>query len=83
MLREYKRIYPDQLQIVEFISRARYIDPIDQYNNRSLTLEDLDFITPEHDVYLIGPRSYMKMVEDYLTERNVKVKLDYFGPQEI
>jgi nitric oxide dioxygenase len=83
MLREYKRIYQDRFHITEFISRARYLDPIDQYNNRSLTLEDLDFITPEHDVYLIGPRSYMKMVEDYLTERNIKVKLDYFGPQEI
>ncbi|RCK57254.1 Flavohemoprotein [Candida viswanathii] len=83
MLREYKRIYQDRFHITEFISRARYLDPIDQYNNRSLTIEDLDFITPEHDVYLIGPRSYMKMVEDYLTERNIKVKLDYFGPQEI
>ena len=59
------------------------IDPIDKFYRRSLTLEDLDFIVPEDDVYLIGPRTYMKMIEDYLKDRNITVKLDYFGPREI
>lgn len=65
------------------MSRGRHTDPIDEYCNRSLTLEDLEFITPDHDVYLIGPRGYMKMIDDYLQLRNVKPHLDYFGPQEV
>ncbi|EMG50059.1 YHB1 Flavohemoprotein [Candida maltosa Xu316] len=83
VLRDFKIKYGDKFQVTEFLSRGRAIEPIDQYYRRSLTIEDLDFITPKHDVYLIGPRAYMKMVDDYLHERNIKVKLDYFGPQEI
>ena len=81
--RDLKQKYGDQLEVVEYLSRRRVIDPIDKYYRRSLTVEDLDFIVPEDDVYLIGPRTYMKMIEDYLKGRGVNVTLDYFGPQEV
>lgn len=83
LFQSYKLQYGDRFQVVEFLSRGRTIDPIDKFYRRSLTLEDLDFIVPEDDVYLIGPRTYMKMIEDYLKDRNITVKLDYFGPREI
>ncbi|RCK66030.1 Flavohemoprotein [Candida viswanathii] len=83
LLKEYKRDYGDQFRVIEYMSRGRYTDPIDEFCNRSLTLEDLEFITPDHDVYLIGPRGYMKMIDDYLRAREVKPALDYFGPQEV
>lgn len=69
--------------MVEFLSQGRAIDPVDHLFRRSLTLEDLDFITPEHDMYLIGPRRYMLMIDDYLTERKIQFKMDYYGLTEI
>ncbi|MCP8715922.1 MAG: globin domain-containing protein [Asgard group archaeon] len=83
LLKQYKKNYGDCFKVIEYMSRGRHTDPIDEYCNRSLTLEDLEFITPDHDVYLIGPRGYMKMIDDYLQLRNVKPHLDYFGPQEV
>ncbi|EMG49260.1 YHB1 Flavohemoprotein [Candida maltosa Xu316] len=83
LLKQYKEIYGSRFKVIEFLSRGFVVDPIDKFHRRSLTLEDLDFITPENDVYLIGPRSYMKMVEDYLNEKKIQVKMDYYGPQEV
>ncbi|EER30456.1 conserved hypothetical protein [Candida tropicalis MYA-3404] len=83
LLRTYKKTYGDRFEVVEFLSRGRAVDPVGQYYRRSLTLEDLDFITAEHDVYLIGPRSYMIMIDDYLSRRNIPFKMDYYGPTEL
>ncbi|EMG49246.1 YHB1 Flavohemoprotein [Candida maltosa Xu316] len=83
LLKQYKRSYGDKFHVVEYMSRGRHVDPIDEACGRSLTLEDLDFITKKHEVYLIGPRGYMKMIEDYLSARNIKPKMDYFGPVEV
>ncbi|RCK66031.1 Flavohemoprotein [Candida viswanathii] len=80
LLRTYKKVYGDRFAVIEYLSRRRAIDPVDVYYRRSLTLEDLDFITPQHDVYLIGPRSYMIMIDDYLSAKKIQFKMDYYGP---
>ncbi|RCK57403.1 Flavohemoprotein [Candida viswanathii] len=83
LLEDYKDQYRKQLQICEYFSRARATKPIGRFYKRSLTLQDLDFITSEHDVYAIGPRTYMKMIDDHLSGRDINVKLDYFGPPQV
>ena len=55
---------------------------IDKAFNRKLTTNDLDFIAPEHDVYLVGPREFMKDIKEHLGKKNVPVKLEYFGPYD-
>lgn len=57
-------------------------------NARRLQGSDFDFIEPEgrHDVYLLGPREYMKFVRSELEKRNVAneaIKSEFFGPTEI
>lgn len=83
LLKHYKKIYSNQLNIIEFFSRNKVSDPIGKFYKRSLTIQDLDFITPNHDVYAIGPRTYMNMINDHLTEQGINVKLDYFGPPQV
>lgn len=84
LLKQYQNEYNEQLEIWEYFSRASANDPIgNYYYKRSLTIQDLDFITPDHDVYVIGPRSYMSMIKDYLSDKDINIKLDYFGPPQV
>ncbi|ODV80566.1 flavohemoglobin [Suhomyces tanzawaensis NRRL Y-17324] len=62
------------LELVEFFSE----------NGHKLQEQDLQFVTSEHDVYLLGPRPYMKFVKDALAKREINdVHLEFFGPVEV
>ncbi|RCK57404.1 Flavohemoprotein [Candida viswanathii] len=81
----YKEKYGDKFQVVEFFSDAKVeaSNAIEELHNRGLTLDDLDFITPEDDVYLLGPRGYMKAIKEHLGGKNIDYKLEYFGPLDV
>ncbi|EMG50058.1 hypothetical protein G210_4929 [Candida maltosa Xu316] len=84
LFKQHKSQYGDKFEVVEFFSNAKGADAaIEKSFDRSLTLEDLDFITAEHDIYLLGPREYMKFVKEYLGSKNVNYKLEYFGPLDV
>ena len=83
--KEYKSKFGDKFQAIEYFSEDNNTDDkivIDKAFNRKLTTDDLDFIAPEHDVYLVGPREFMKDIKEHLGKKNVPVKLEYFGPYD-
>lgn len=85
LFKEYKSKFGDKFQAIEYFSEDNNTDDkivIDKAFNRKLTIDDLDFIAPEHDVYLVGPREFMKDIKEHLGKKNVPVKLEYFGPYD-
>lgn len=48
-----------------------------------LTPKDLDFIEPGQQVYMVGPRPFMREYKEYFGLRGISVSLEYFGPMEV
>lgn len=48
-----------------------------------LTPKDLDFIQPGQQVYMVGPRPFMREYKQYFASRDVNVSIEYFGPMEV
>jgi nitric oxide dioxygenase len=83
-LKQLRQQYGDKLEIKEYFSDAEGTLELGQSENRKLTDSDLDFITKSHDIYLLGPREYMKYVKSYLNNKGVdNVKLEFFGPMDV
>ncbi|RLV92404.1 Flavohemoprotein [Spathaspora sp. JA1] len=81
-LKERKQQYGDKLNVIEYFSdeKVEEKDAVDQVENRMITTKDLEFINGDkHDVYLLGPRPFMRFVRDNLEKKNIAVKLEYFG----
>ncbi|EGW33857.1 uncharacterized protein SPAPADRAFT_59223 [Spathaspora passalidarum NRRL Y-27907] len=81
-LKEKKKQYGDKLNVIEFFDgeKVDQKDAIDQLENRMLDVKDLEFIDGEkHDVYLLGPRPFMRVIRDYLGKKDINVNLEYFG----
>ena len=77
LFKEYKSKFGDKFQAIEYFSEDNNTDDkivIDKAFNRKLTTNDLDFIAPEHDVYLVGPREFMKDIKEHLGKKNVPVE---------
>ncbi|CCG24410.1 Yhb1 nitric oxide dioxygenase [Candida orthopsilosis Co 90-125] len=78
--------YPETLSIVEYFSHQEgdKVDAIADSLNRKLSLEDLDFIDGSKDeVYLLGPRGFMKVFKEHLNKKGIEVNLEYFGPLDV
>jgi len=87
-LKGLKKQYGDKLKIKEYFSAEEETlaaqDVIDHVEYNPVGDKDLDFITEGHDVYLLGPRGYMKYVKTYLAGKNINdIKLEYFGPLDV
>ncbi|KAK6453741.1 flavohemoglobin [Scheffersomyces xylosifermentans] len=87
-LKGLKKQYGDKLNIKEYFSAEKEaLSPesvIDEVEYKSVGDKDLDFITTDHDVYLLGPRGYMKYVKTYLAGKGINdIKLEYFGPLDV
>lgn len=85
LFKQFKQKYGDKFQVIEYFSDAKVDESsaIEKHFNRGLTLDDLDFITPEDDVYLLGPRGYMKALKEHLGGKKIDYKLEYFGPLDV
>ncbi|KAK6203649.1 Yhb1 nitric oxide dioxygenase [Scheffersomyces amazonensis] len=82
--KEKKTLYGDKFTLTEYFSNCTKIEEsIDKVIQRKLELPDLDFIKPSDEVYLLGPRGYMKSIKAYLEKKGIKVKLEYFGPLDV
>ncbi|KAG2733394.1 hypothetical protein G9P44_002919 [Scheffersomyces stipitis] len=86
-LKELKEKYGEKFKLTEFFSNEKNVtakDVIDAVETRTLDSRDLDQISKDSDVYLLGPREYMKYVKGYLGAKGVEdIKLEYFGPLEV
>ncbi|CAI5756140.1 unnamed protein product [Candida verbasci] len=80
-----KSIKSDNVKIIEYFDQedASVTDIIDKAEKRRLEMKDLDFITENDDVYLLGPRGFMKVIKTYLNDKKIDVKLEYFGPMDV
>ncbi|KAI5957158.1 YHB1 [Candida jiufengensis] len=76
--------YPENFHVFEYLSDEKKSSTIfSKVTNRQLELSDLDTITPNHDVYLLGPRPFMKEIKIYLEQKSIPVNLEYFGPLDV
>ncbi|CAD1809478.1 Flavohemoprotein [Candida parapsilosis] len=78
--------YPENLSIVEYFSHQEddKVEAISKSFNRRLASEDLDFIDGSKDeVYLLGPRGFIKVFKDHLNKKGIDVNFEYFGPLDV
>ncbi|KAI3405439.1 YHB1 [Candida oxycetoniae] len=77
---------PGKLEIIEFFDGAysgKHSIEGAQVYERAVQTGDLDKYTENgEDVYLLGPRGYMKFIKEYLGKKGTEVKLEYFGPYD-
>ncbi|CAK9437486.1 uncharacterized protein LODBEIA_P18640 [Lodderomyces beijingensis] len=84
-LEQVSKANPGKLNIVEYFDQSckKGIAGA-QVVNRALQLSDVDSVVGSgQDVYLLGPRPYMKFIKDHLDSKNVTVKFEYFGPWDV
>lgn len=48
-----------------------------------LSTKHLDSISTSSDVYMVGPRPFMREYKTYFESRGIAVKLEYFGPMDL
>lgn len=87
-LATWKEKYPETFTLHEFVSQGKEVaDAIDVQNIRQLTPEDFGFLdgSVSYDIYLLGPRGYMRFVKQNLLSKGVdepSIKSEFFGPYE-
>ncbi|KAG7660364.1 YHB1 [[Candida] subhashii] len=83
LLKTQKSKYGDQFKILEIFGKEEPEAAIEDIKFGRITNEDLEFIDKDkHDVYLVGPRPFMRFVRDFMDEKNVPVKFEYFGSSD-
>lgn len=83
-LSQLSKTNPGKLNIIEYFSEGHKASIEGaQVFDRALELSDLDaYVSNGEDVYLLGPRPYMKTIREYLGKKNIDVKFEYFGPYD-
>ncbi|KAI0464604.1 hypothetical protein LJB42_002223 [Komagataella kurtzmanii] len=80
-LKELKSKFNLQLTVKEFISEEQVTEGVDQINSAQLQRSDIQTVSPENEVYLVGPVPYMQFVSSELNKLGVQnIHSEFFGP---
>ncbi|KAI5962676.1 YHB1 [Candida pseudojiufengensis] len=83
--------HPENLEIIEYLSQ----DPdakqpeFNKVYNRKFELSDLDFLNnkendnKDYEIYLLGPKGFMKFIKNHLDKKLIPFNFEYFGPFDV